>query len=70
MHSNIVPSRLNLLAILHGHKSLADELNLINVTNDFYSKFESGKKLFGNKTKINKTKLPKCFQNMYYYHKY
>ena len=70
MHSNIVPSRLNSLAILHEHKSLADELNLINVTNDFCSKFESRKKLFGNKTKVNKTKLGKCFQTIYYCHKY
>ena len=34
MCSNIVPSRFNSLAILHGHKSLSHELNLINALND------------------------------------
>ena len=46
MNSNMVPSRFYSLAILHGHKNLTRELNLIDVANDFCSKIESIKKCF------------------------
>ena len=43
---NMALSRFNALAILHGNKSSTEELNLINVANDFLSKFESREKHF------------------------
>ena len=60
MRSNMAPSRFNSLAILHGHKNLTAELNLIHVVNDFYSKLKAERNFLGH---LNKTKLPKCFQN-------
>lgn len=47
MRSKMLASRFNSLAILHSHKKLTDALNLQDVANEFTSKNESRKFIFG-----------------------
>ncbi len=47
MRSKMLAPRFNSLAILHSHKSLTDGVNLKDVANEFASKNDSRKFLFG-----------------------
>ena len=47
MRSKMMAARFNSMAILHAHKNLTDSLNLRDVANEFVSKNESRKFIFG-----------------------
>ena len=47
LHSTMGQSRLNHLMILHVHKELTDNLNLIDVANEFVTSNESRLHVFG-----------------------
>ena len=47
LHSTSTATRLNSLSILHAHKSVTDSIDLVEVGNEFTSKCDSRKRIFG-----------------------
>ena len=47
LRSTLTAARFNSLSILHAHKSVTDSIDLVEVANEFTSKCDSRKRIFG-----------------------